>query len=414
MSGLNSVKSSAKNTIVYDFDFLKHEKSSTGMSVEKRQLKVSPYFRDNVYYNVSESAYPRQFYLIGERVFAFTNYSKIGEYKDNLVKEISLRYYSKQPELLAVNDGGVSKILVVNEQEGEILGERIIDFDYSLGSFLTYINKRIFYSKDNLIYFTEEFDYVSQIESSEPVNYIKLDQDLGRVEGMYAIGQKLQVVCTHGIVVLTLGVSPENYQIKRINSGELEVIPNSIVTHGNHVCFLSDINFCIFDGVSVKSYPLFKKTLNVITSGEHVGFYLVNYLENITNKTMVIEIATRQIFNLPYFLGISKKGGYAKSPSGKACVFSRELNGNDKCYYESSAIDFDSAKEKRLVGIEAYAFGRTELTITGDFGELFLEISGYQEYKCNEKSKRFFVNCEMIQGSMPFQNLKLKYRIVGE
>lgn len=414
MSVAKTLGKNANKTKVYDFDFTKHAKNSRCISVSKNQLVASPYFKEDVLYNLEDSPSPRQFYVIGDRVFAFTHNSKIGEYKDLTITEISLTYYSAQPQLLAVNDDGENKILVVNEEFGEILGERLIKFGYKVGNFLTYVNKRLFYSKENVIYFSEEFDSVSQIESTEPTGYIVLDQDLGKVEGMYLIGQSLQVVCTHGIVVLTLAPSPSQYKVTRINCCELEVIPNSCVTHGNHTCFLSDIYFCIFDGNKVNFYPIFERPIKVIATGEHVGFYIINYLENTTNKTMVIEISTRENFHLPYHWGISKKGGYARSPKSKASVFSREKITSEKCLYESVALDFDSAKEKRLVGIEAYAFERTDFTITGDFGELCLEIKGYLDYKCNEKSKNFYVKCEMYQGALPFKNLKLKYMVLGE
>ncbi len=414
MSTKKTSGKSANKPKVYDFDFVKHAKASSCISVSKNQLVPSPYFKEDVLYNLKESPNPRQFYVIGNRVFAFTHNSKIGEYKDLIITEISLTYYSAQPQLLAVNDGGENKILLVNEEFGEILGERLIKFGYKVGQFLTYVNKRLFYAKENVIYFSDEFDYVSEIESTEPTGYIVLDQDLGNVEGMYLIGQSLQVVCTHGIVVLTLAPSPSQYTLKRINCSELEVIPNSVVTHGSHTCFLSDIYFCIFDGNKVNFYQMFERPIKVIATGEHIGFYIINYLENITNKTMVIEISTRENFHLPYHWGISKKGGYARSPKSKASVFSREKITSEKCQYESAAVDFNSVKEKWLVGIEVYAFERTNLTISGDFGELCLEVRGYLEYKCNEKSKNFYVKCEMSQGALPFRNLRLKYKILGE
>ncbi len=401
-------------TLVYDFDFAKKAKASSGISIKKGELVASPYFKEDYYYNLEQSPVPRQFYVIGDRIFAFTHNTKIGEYKDFLITEVSLTNYTKKVQLLSVKDEGMDKVLLVDEDVGEILGERRITFGYKLGGFITYVNKRLFYANENVVYFSEEFDCVSQIESTQPTGYIILDQDLGNVEGMYLIGQALQIVCTHGIVVLTLAPSPSQYKVKRINCRELEVIPNSVVTHGNHTCFLSDIYFCIFDGNKVNFYPIFEKPINVIATGEHLGFYIVNYLENITNKTMVIEISTRESFHLPYHWGISKKGGYAKSPRSKVSVFGRDKITSEKCLYESVALDFDTAKGKRLVGIEFYAFERTELTVSGDFGELFLEGKGYMEYKCNEKSKNFYVKCEMSQGALPFKNLKLKYRILGE
>ena len=230
-------------TINYDFDFLKNVKTSSGISINKNKVVASPCFKEFVSYNVNESAFPRHFYVIRDRVFAFTNYCKIGEYKDLIVKEKSLRSYDAIPHVLEIYDGGVSRILVAQNEIGEILGERNIEFSYSIGNFLTYINKRFFFTIGQKIWFTEEFDYLSEVENQEPTNFIQLDDDLGDVQGMYPIGQKLIVVCKHGIEVLTLSPNPSGYKLSRINVKELEVIPNSVVTHGNHVYFLATLIF---------------------------------------------------------------------------------------------------------------------------------------------------------------------------
>lgn len=414
MSELKTLIKSNAKVYTYNFDFTKHQKESSGILVEKNVLNKSPFFLEDTKHVTDTNAYPWQYYLVDGEVYAFTGLSRIAKYYDNKMNTLSLNFYNSTPQVLSIEDGGTKKVLVIEGAGGEILGERQVSFFQPMGSFVTYTKKRLFYASDSMIFFTDEFDNLSEIESKQVTNCIPLDKDLGSVQGMYEIGNELIVVCYRGICILTLSHYKDGYSLKRVNTIGLKVTANSVAPYGTGVCFLSDLNFCIFDGSKVSFYPILKNELSVKASGEHDGFYVVNYKEKIYNKTMVIDIASMQVFHTINHEGISKKGGYATSPQKRISVISRVLNSNYTCTYQSEKFDFSTPKEKRIVEIECYATSRTELTLQGDFGSLNLLFDGYSLYKCNQKSRYFSISCSMLQGALPFRDLKIKYKILGE
>ena len=163
-----------------------------------------------------------------------------------------------------------SNSVLLYDNELYILPFSTADFQYAFG--------RIFYYKDNTIFFTKQYDFFS-----EPEGAIKID-DLNSFRKLYLIHDELFLICQHEIYKIPRFADAKEIKLTVVPVNVENINLNTIWGVDDCIYFLKGRDLCKFDGKNITSFTTCISShdyiIDTVNTGVHNGYVNIRVINN--------------------------------------------------------------------------------------------------------------------------------------
>lgn len=417
---LSTTKKVARKNKTYKFNFLEHVLKSEGVIVKNNKLKVGAAFEKCTNMAIDYSMMPLKFYQVEGRTFCYRTDGKIAEFNNQSYVWFSKQYFSMEANVIPVMYNGKRELLVFENNRAEIVGGSSITLPNEIYSIHAITNNVLFTAKDDVVYFTSPFDSLGLEDNFKLRNFVRMQREMGKVVGLHAFGDTIYCVCQYGIALLKISGEPMQYQLSKVDLPPIKVKEKSVNGCGNNVFFISGKNFHSFDGKTLSTIDFLFENVEITPSdnaGECDGYYILPFSRDKDGylSCVCINTISGEYSFTTWVLGLSYKGGYALNGGNEISKLSvvKPLN-NYSVSYKSDNMTFETNKEKVITEIQCNSLGKAILYFNGDFGKQAVHVKGPTVYKCNLRSREFWININSSTSVLPIENLKITYQVTGE
>lgn len=427
---MTKLKLSSNNRVrkIYAVNFENDIQTDRGIYAYNDKVIISPNFAHISQGNFTAGGnVPERIFYVNGKSFIFLSNGKVCLEENYLIKWTSVNTYASQPIITEVYHNGQLATLITGENSqgntvAEIYNKGVVTLPSKIYSLTALIDNVFWTSDGENLYFTH-LDARKSVEQNLMLNsQLFIDLNYGQILDLISLENRLYIVCKHALLKVIVGAFPTDYRAQRIDTEILNIEEKSVVGAGNNIMFISNGNFCLFNGSNVVIKPFAKigEKLNIIDyAGHKDGHYFLPVLQSKgTNRLYCYDVSLGKRYTLLYYSALSKNSGKAyETASGKLAVFITDLSQHPAtyaCSFTTKPLDFNTQKSKNLLGLQGKITGEEVLKIKGDFGEYSIKVKDVFDIKCNVVSQEFIITLSSNNAKMPLEDLKLIYRIQGE
>lgn len=227
---------------------------------------------------------------------------------------------------------------------------------------------------------------------------IYLGLDRGGILEILEFGENLVAVRKHGLSLLSMYGSPENFSVKLTDTDTDEIIPRTAKVAGGKLYFCTKTCVCVFDGEFVsKVKHRFESEIQECHFAESYagGYYLSCTTANFGKVVLCIEGGESYIIDVEADAACVSDKLYVYNGEG---IYALENGGGYSVIAEG--IDFGTGANKTVTALYADS-GNCGVEISnGTFSRIFQGVNG--EVRPRLRGRKFTVT---VSGSEPLKNL---------
>lgn len=349
-------------------------------------------------------------YTLGDELFVYLSDKKIYKLNDMQFNLVVDKIFMETPKLATVPHNGKKAILIVSSNNSLLVGKDEQGNEEQLQVDIPVCDDYVLYAGMLLgltaskIYFSKPFEYVNFSEGG----LINIERRAGKALKLFKTDNQLYVICKNLIYTLSPFGDYEEFTIKLVDTGYLNILENSVVHLSDKVAFISENKIVAFDGVKVKKYHSFLDNQNITVSDEckaiDNGIIIPIKIEEYpTNDYLLIyDFKDCVQFIIKNVGKVCDKLGYSINfESGELYKISGDYKESSQAIIKFYPQDFETLNQKFISKIYINSSGTYLLKSSGDFGDkTFIINSGINEILCNLSSREF--NFTIISNDVKF------------
>lgn len=319
-----------------------------------------------------------------------------------------------QPILTSVIINSEKNVLVIEENATYVAGQTVDVGTAVYGTVATTFKGKCFVAKDNLVYISHPINLATETMNVSPLNVLTLDKQWGNVLDLICFDYYLLIVCEKAFYKLKTNYS-EEYSLEKVNMGNIEVMPKSLIVVGDRLYFITNQKICYYDdGVIKTENTIYDKYLNTFCdkAQAYKQYFILQVSVEEKKYILFFDTLTKQCFI------IDSEG---ESLLGENCVYvleNRDLKIIDEGAYdqgewESVPLTFNNNNKKAICEVSMYASQPCNLFISGDFGSKSFNVhQGCFVLKTNLISSVFNLRINIPNSHCCISDMSIKYRIM--
>ncbi len=357
----------------------------------------------------------RRLYHIDGEYYCYCNDQMVYKEQNGVFSLLTSWPFATEPEIIKFISENQTYTIILSSKKKLLIGNgKEEDFKVGFSKSMAICNRAFFLGENDTLKFGKPFDFENSAIDVYPHGYIKLNKNLGDVEGLSVNGRNLIIVCKHGVTNLSVLDEEMDYRLTDYSLPYIDVEENSLITIGNKICFVSENKFCTLTGKTLKTHEIsleekFKQNgkassfkshyiLPIKSMGDQTEYIYVRNL--IDGKEWILSAKT----------ALSKSDGCYVSDSGKICKLDFKENNYEDMEYQSKKIFFESQKGI-LSEISLESDKDIKVEVCGDFGVMnFLTQEGVNTLYINRETKFFTVKFNCDGGKKRLKNLSAKVK----
>ena len=246
---INALKKLKAKEFTVSPDLEKHVFNSGYVSCAHNKLALTGGFVEgNI--TIPGTDFVQRYFKIDDRIFVSIQ-NRIYELIDGTLNQVGIIQLYPFVSYVRVLYKGKEEILFFNESNGLITGGEIADVHIPPFDYYDVSNGRIFYGKDNRLYFTGDFNHKESSFNLRADYYIDLKNKYGKIAGVQSLKDKLYVFCENTILCVTSDSSALGLKLEETDFNGLDVRKFSVGKNNGKITFINYGQVCRFDGKKI-------------------------------------------------------------------------------------------------------------------------------------------------------------------
>ena len=356
------------------------------------------------------------YFRVDDRIFVSID-NRIYELINETLKQISETRLLPFISYVRVLYKGKEEVMFFNKTTGIITGGEIPDIIIPPFDYYDVCDGRIFYGKDNRLYFTGEFNTKENSFDLKANYYLDLKKRYGKITGVKRLKDKLYVFCANTVLCVVSDNSVLGLKLEETEFNGLNVREFSVGENNGKITFINYGQLCRFDGKKITETGIYiteeEDLLNLPkTDGK---YYLKDIDEPFSTRcVLIVDVEEPSFFRAQLYedFALAQESMSAINRTTRKIATldpssMPPLNG----YFNTKKIKLCDEKWVAVVGISADIKGSCSLRVGDGANAIIYELSeGKNSIKCFHMNNEIDLSFNNFSQGFELKNLKITLR----
>lgn len=356
------------------------------------------------------------YFRVDDRIFVSID-NKIYELINGTLKQVSATRLNPFVSYVRVLYKGKQEIMFFNKNTGIITGGETPDIYIPEFDYYDVCEGRIFYGKDNRLYFTGDFNTKENSFNLRADYYLDLKKKYGKIKGMKCINGKLYIFCENTILFVVSDNSTLGLKLEETDFNGLKVREFSVGENNGKITFINYGQVCRFDGKKITETGIYiteeEDLLNLPkTDGK---YYLKDITEPFSERcVLIVDVEESSFFRAQLYedFALAQESMSAiNRKTRKIATLEPTSMPPQNGYINTNDIRLCDEKWVAVVGISAEVKGSCDLRVGDGYNAITYELSEEKNsIKCFHLNNKIDLSFDNFSQGFELKNLTITLR----